>query len=348
MTLATEHPSDEALAAWAEGGASPEQVKALTGHVARCVGCRRVLSELIRASGAPPRETIARYVLTERVGVGGMGTVWSAWDPQLARRVAIKISHERRAGDAERFMHERQVLAGLEHPNIARLLDAGETADARPWFAMDFVDGEPIDRYCERNRLLLRQRVELFLPVLAAVEHAHRHLVVHRDLKPSNVLVDRAGQPRLVDFGIARMLEREMRLTETGHVPMTPAFASPEQVRGEPVTTSSDVYSLGVTRRCPFGSAGTAIGPAFVISGSLFPGRLPSVRRERSELDAWLPSPGFLAVIPGARGAGEGGGLSSTLPRSTTRGYAPGSWHSPSLSARTTPASRSRPSWSPS
>ncbi|MEW5740052.1 MAG: protein kinase [Myxococcota bacterium] len=218
----------------------------MSAHVATCGGCRAVLSELTRAGEPPPDTTVGRYVLKEKVGAGGMGAVWAAWDPRLSRRVALKISHTPRAAGAERFVHERHILAGLEHPHIARLLDAGETSDQRPWFAMDFVDGEPIDRYCERHRLTVRQRVELMLPVLDAVDYAHRHLVVHRDLKPANVLVDRAGRPHLVDFGIARLLETDVRLTETGHNPMTPAWASPEQARGQPVTTSSDVYSLGV------------------------------------------------------------------------------------------------------
>ncbi len=201
---------------------------------------------LTHDDGEPRVPVVGRYQLKEKVGAGGMGSVWSAWDPRLARRVALKLSHTRREGGEARFVHERHILAGLEHPHIARLLDAGETDDQRPWFAMDYVDGLPIDQHCERFGLGVRQRVELLLPVLAAVEHAHRHLVVHRDVKPANVLVDGAGQPHLVDFGIARMLEGDVRLTQTGQSPMTPAWASPEQVRGEAVTTSTDVYSLGV------------------------------------------------------------------------------------------------------
>ncbi|MEW6433253.1 MAG: protein kinase [Myxococcota bacterium] len=218
----------------------------MTAHVAACVVCRGVLSELSRGGEPSEGPRAGRYLLREKVGAGGMGTVWAAWDPQLARQVAVKVSHEPREGDAARFVHERHILAALEHPHIARLLDAGETVDRRPWFAMDFIDGEPIDRYCERHGLSARQRVELLLPVLDAVDHAHRHLVVHRDLKPANVLVDRGGRPHLVDFGIARMLEHDVRLTATGHAPMTPAYASPEQVRGAPVATGSDIYSLGV------------------------------------------------------------------------------------------------------
>ena len=240
-----DHLSDEALAAWAEGTAPAALVELMTAHVAGCDGCRSVLSALSRSQERASTR-IGRYELREKVGAGGMGVVWAAWDPSLSRRVAMKISHQRREASDARFLHERHILAGLEHPHIARLLDAGETADQRPWFAMDFVDGLPIDQYVEQQQLSTRARVELFLPVLGAVQYAHRHLVVHRDLKPANILVDAAGQPRLVDFGIARLLERDLSLTQTGHNPMTPAWASPEQVRGERVTTSSDVFSLGV------------------------------------------------------------------------------------------------------
>jgi eukaryotic-like serine/threonine-protein kinase len=239
------HPSDEALAAWSTGSVPADERARLTEHVSGCDVCRALLSAL---NGAQPRDPgrVGRYELREKVGAGGMGTVWAAWDPKLSRRVAVKIAHARHNGSDARFLHERYVLGGLEHPHIARLLDGGETADHRPWFAMDFVDGAPLDLYAEQHHLSVRARVELFLPVLAAVQHAHRHLVVHRDLKPANVLVDSDGQPRLVDFGIARLLERDARLTQTGEQPMTPAFASPEQVRGEPITTASDVFSLGV------------------------------------------------------------------------------------------------------
>ncbi|MDP2274741.1 MAG: protein kinase [Archangium sp.] len=240
-----EHPSDEALAAWSTGSVPAEEVARLTEHVSGCDACRALLSALTGAE-PPAANRVGRYELREKVGAGGMGTVWSAWDPRLSRRVAVKIAHARHTGSDARFLHERYVLGGLEHAHIARLLDGGETVDHRPWFAMDFVDGAPIDVYAEQHHLSVRARVELFLPVLAAVQHAHRHLVVHRDLKPANVLVDLEGQPRLVDFGIARLLERDLRLTQTGQQPMTPAFASPEQVRGEPITTASDVFSLGV------------------------------------------------------------------------------------------------------
>lgn len=244
--------TDEALAAWASGAASETDVAAMTAHVAACDSCRVVLAEVTRTTGERPAPRVAgRYLLQEKLGEGGMGTVWAAWDPTVSRRVAVKVLHES-PGDAghraRRFAHERQVLGGLQHPHIARLLDAGETDDGRPWFAMDFVDGLPLDAYCDDRRLAPRQRLELMLPVFEAVAFAHRHLVVHRDLKPGNILVGADGAPRLVDFGIARLLEGDDGggLTQTGMTPMTPAYASPEQVRREPLTTATDVYSLGV------------------------------------------------------------------------------------------------------
>lgn len=241
--------TDAELAAWAAGAVSPERVTSIRGHVAACASCRTVAAEVGRTSGARPKPAaLGRYELFERVGSGGMGTVFSAWDPKLERNVAVKLLHEAAVDGhrAERFLFERQVLASLEHPHIARLLDAGETDDGRPWFAMDFIDGQPLDAACDDAKLTPRQRVELMLPVLHAVTAAHQHLVVHRDLKPSNVLVDRAGAPHLVDFGIARLLEGASGLTQTGMTPMTPAYASPEQVRREPAAVTSDVYSLGV------------------------------------------------------------------------------------------------------
>lgn len=241
---------DEVLAARASGELDGARVHETDAHLATCESCRVVLSELVRSDSERPHAPSAgRYVLEEIIGAGGMGTVWSAWDPKLNRRVAVKVLRELpadREHRAQRFLAERQILGGLEHPNIARLLDGGETADGRSYFVMELVDGLRIDAYCERKRLTARQKLDLMRPVCAAVSYAHRHLVVHRDLKPSNILVTFDGVPKLVDFGIAKLLLDQTTLTQTGMTPMTPAFAAPEQVRREPSTTASDVYALGV------------------------------------------------------------------------------------------------------
>ncbi len=198
---------------------------------------------------------IGPYRTIRRIGVGGMGAVYLAArdDDQFKQLVAVKVI--RRGMDHEaiirRFRHERQILAGLNHPNIARLLDGGATEDGLPWFALEYVEGQPLAEYCNERRLSINERLRLFLTVCAAVEHAHQNLVIHRDLKPSNILITSDGEPKLLDFGIAKLLHSEnsdetLDLTLTGMKPMTPAYASPEQARGAQITTASDVYSLGV------------------------------------------------------------------------------------------------------
>jgi serine/threonine-protein kinase len=197
------------------------------------------------------------YAVMEEIGRGGMGAVYRACrdDGQYSREVALKLVHLVGAPDelARRFHRERQILAGLEHPNIARLYDAGVTDDGRPYLAMELVRGEAIHRYCDRLRLTIKQRLALFAQVLSAVDHAHRRLIIHRDLKPSNILVTEDGTVKLLDFGIAKLLEPEGGapdgddpLTRVDQRLLTPEFASPEQLRGEPLTTASDVYALGV------------------------------------------------------------------------------------------------------
>jgi tetratricopeptide (TPR) repeat protein len=198
--------------------------------------------------------TIGRYKLLERLGSGGMGEVYLAErsDQQFKMEVAIKLI--KRGMDTEsvlrRFQHERQILASLAHPNIARLLDGGETEDGLPYFVMEHVKGERIDRYAKAKNLSLNERLELFRQVCGAVSYAHQHLVVHRDLKPSNILVTPEGVPKLLDFGIAKIIQVDNGAaafaTITAMPAMTPEYASPEQIRGEPMTTASDVYSLGV------------------------------------------------------------------------------------------------------
>src|SRR5262249_16934752 len=181
----------------------------------------------------------------------GMGVVFEAErdDREYTMRVALKIASS--FGDSEllreRFRHERQILAELDHPNIARFLDGG-SCDGLPYFVMEFVAGSPITVFCRERQLTLPQRIELFRQVCAGVESAHTHLVIHRDLKPSNILVTTEGVPKLLDFGIAKLLDRSPgdRAETTGQMPWTPDYACPEQVRCERVSTRSDVYSLGL------------------------------------------------------------------------------------------------------
>ncbi len=194
------------------------------------------------------------YRLVERIGAGGMGEVFRAIrvDDEFDKQVAIKLlkTGQDSASVVQRFKYERQILAGLDHPNIAKLLDGGRTADGLPYFVMEFIAGEPIDRYCERLNLPLNARIRMFLQVCEAVQYAHQRLIVHRDLKPSNILVTNDGLPKLLDFGIAKILESdetEAAQETKGLVRLlTPQYASPEQIRGEPITTASDVYSLGI------------------------------------------------------------------------------------------------------
>ncbi len=199
--------------------------------------------------------SIGPYRVIRQLGRGGMSSVYLAVraDAQFRMRVAIKLV--RRGMDTDdilrRFRNERQILASLDHPNIAKLLDGGTTDDGLPFFVMDYIEGEPIDTYCDQQQLNIRQRLVLLRDVCSAVHYAHRNLVVHRDLKPSNVLVTTDGVPKLLDFGIAKLLNPE--LTESALAPtgrllrlMTPSYASPEQITGGAITTASDVYSLGV------------------------------------------------------------------------------------------------------
>ncbi len=225
------------------------------------------------APGAMTGKTVGHYRLIREIGRGGMGTVWLAEraDDQFDKRVAIKLV--RRGLDTDdilrRFRAERQILASLEHQNIARLLDGGATEDGLPYLVMEYIEGEPIDRYCDRRGLSITERLKLFREVCAAVQYAHQNLVIHRDLKPGNVLVTETGAPKLLDFGIARLLDPERagassQRTLTRGQMMTPDYASPEQVRGQTMTTASDVYALGVllyellTGRRPYRLAGCA------------------------------------------------------------------------------------------
>jgi serine/threonine-protein kinase len=199
---------------------------------------------------------IGSYRILREIGRGGMGTVYLAerGDNQYQKRVAVKLLpawSARNERSVRRFVDERQILAALDHPDIARLFDGGVTADGLPWFAMEFVDGVPIDRYCKERDLTINRRLDLFCRVCAAVQYAHRNLVVHRDLKPANILVTAEGGVKLLDFGIAKLLgsdgiDAAASLTSTGERIMTPMYASPEQLRGDPISTASDVYALGL------------------------------------------------------------------------------------------------------
>ena len=208
-------------------------------------------------SAAAPMEWAGRrvgpYRITREIGRGGMGIVFQAVrdDDEYRKTVALKIAPWWRDLELlrERFRHERQILASLEHPNIARFLDGG-THQGIPYFAMEYVEGVAVTAYAQQRGLRLREKIELFRHVCAAVHYAHQNLVVHRDLKPGNILVTSEGVPKLLDFGIARLLgpsEEMGRQTATGGAPWTPDYASPEQVRALPITTRADIYSLGLT-----------------------------------------------------------------------------------------------------
>jgi serine/threonine protein kinase len=201
-------------------------------------------------------ERLGAYRLVRRIGSGGMGAVYLAVrdDDQFRKQVAVKVV--KRGMDTDdvlrRFREERQILAGLEHPFIARLIDGGSTPDGRPYLVMELVEGEPVHQYCCARRLETKDRCRLFLKVCEAVAYAHGRLVVHRDLKPANIVVAPDGSPKLLDFGLAKILDpaggNGLTAIPAGR-PYTPGYASPEQVRGEPLTTATDVYSLGVVLR---------------------------------------------------------------------------------------------------
>ncbi len=240
---------------------------------------RALLEHAARATGALPLDTLPKietaqfldgrrpgeqglragakvgpYELIRRLGEGGMGEVWLAerTDILQRRQVALKLPRlvTGRAEFGERLEREREILAALEHPNIARLYDAGLTADGQPYLALEYVEGERIDAYCKRKALDVPARQRLFLQVARAVAHAHSRLVVHRDLKPANILVTESGEVRLLDFGIAKLLEdgraQETELTQLAGRALTPDYAAPEQILGQPIGTAADIYALGV------------------------------------------------------------------------------------------------------
>jgi serine/threonine protein kinase len=237
----------------------------------------RAASDRIDAAYRSTQTMIGRrlgaYRIVEEIARGGMGAVYKAKrdDQEFEKQVAIKVIRSELASSriAQRFRAERQILASFDHPNIARLVDGGEADQGEPYLVMEFVSGFPIDAYCEMKALSVPQRLRLFIDVCSAVHYAHQRLVVHRDLKPSNVLVNDEGQVKLLDFGIAKLLDPDSGdngdrgANATIADAMTPAYASPEQVKGETITTASDVYALGVllyrllTGRAPYKAAPT-------------------------------------------------------------------------------------------
>jgi eukaryotic-like serine/threonine-protein kinase len=264
MEVSPDEPMDWVEAACGGDRAILEEVVSLLGAAEDANG---FFASLAAGVGAPfdagpstdTQDSVGRevgpYRLLREVGRGGSGTVYLAErvDGEFEQRVAIKLL--RRGLDTDdvlaRFRAERQILASLNHPNIARLLDGGATSDGRPFLVMELVEGLPITDYCDERRCDIRARLRLFVQVARAVQHAHGHLVVHRDIKPGNILVTESGTPKLLDFGIARLLDdsddaADGARTRTGARLLTPEYASPEQVRGEPVGTASDAFQLGI------------------------------------------------------------------------------------------------------
>jgi WD40 repeat protein/serine/threonine protein kinase len=211
--------------------------------------------DLFGEAHAATGQMVGQYRVLRELDRGGMGVVYLAAraDEQFVKLVAIKIVSigPNRDETLKRFRQERQILASLEHANICRLLDGGTTEQGSPYVVMEYIAGTPITEYCDRNKLSITERLKLFLTASSAVQFAHQNLVIHRDLKPGNILITDDGTVKLLDFGIAKLLNADLssgafKLTRTGLLPMTPEYASPEQVRGEHITTASDVYSLGV------------------------------------------------------------------------------------------------------
>lgn len=256
-------------------------------------------------------KTVGPYRLIRQLGRGGMGQVFLAVrdDEAFKRYVAIKII--RRGMDTQdiliRFRVERQILASLTHPNIAHLLDGGATDEGLSYFVMEYVDGVPINRYCNENRLSLENRLKLFVKVAAAVHYAHQNLIVHRDLKPANILVTTDGDVKLLDFGIAKFLNPDLvgytlPMTRTEMRLMTPEYASPEQIRGNTVTTASDVYQLGIllyellTGHCPFSFQTVARGEIEKIILEKAPEKPSTMISRVEELPRAIVNPELISV----------------------------------------------------
>ncbi len=251
--------------------------------------------------------SLGPYRLLQKIGSGGMGTVYLARreDEHYRRDVAIKVLRSGLASTqaVHRFVAERQILARLEHPNIARLYDGGSTDDGRPYLVMELVDGLPVDQYCDHHRLTLNRRLLLFQKICAAVQYAHQNLLVHRDLKPANILITPEGEPKLLDFGIAKQLAPEvddtLLHTRIGFQLLTPRYASPEQVRGTAITTASDIYSLGVLLYEIL--AGRSPYPALVEPRYEIERAICEEEPERPSLALFRPGPPSVKEIAAAR-----------------------------------------------
>jgi hypothetical protein len=240
---------------------------------------------------------IGSYKLGKLLGRGGMGEVWQAVrdDGAFQKTVAIKIMliYQGNARLIERFLQERQLLASLDHPNIARILDGGQLEDGRPYTVMEYVDGMPIDRHCDERRVNFEECISLFIQICHAVEYLHKNGVIHRDIKPANILVSSNGGVRLLDFGIARItgVRSPIQLTGPQELLLTPGYASPEQLAGEPCTNASDLYSLGVvlfcllTGRLPCLASPQA--PSAILRNSLQqnPDNIRSLRKQLKDID---------------------------------------------------------------
>ena len=264
VTLTLEQTQDERTAFLADACGDNEALRAeVLSLVGREQAARAFLeapavrvndpsTRAVRHGELKPDDRLGDCRILSLLGEGGMGEVYLAEDTKLERRVAIKLLKRQLGDDARgrQFQHERRVLAGLTHPGIARLYGAALSPEGRSYLVMEYVEGERLDRYCDARGLGIPERLALFRKVCAAVAYAHQNLVVHRDLKPANIWVTAEGEPKLLDFGIAKLLDADAGedgdATPTVSGAMTPEYASPEQLRGEAITTASDVYSLGV------------------------------------------------------------------------------------------------------
>jgi serine/threonine-protein kinase len=250
------HWSTVAESASRKRQADEGQTTELFGSAAKATAGTRAGASRPRRREASRHRRIGPYRLFRKLGEGGMGAVYLAGraDDQFRHQVTVKLikNGTDNEGIVRRFCNERQILAALHHPHIARLLDGGTADDGAPYFVMEYVEGEPIDQYCDHHKLSIEARLRLFRKVCSAVQYAHQNLVVHRDIKPGNILVDAEGEPKLLDFGVAKLLNSELggqTIALTGRDLMrfmSLPYASPEQILGRPISTASDVYSLGV------------------------------------------------------------------------------------------------------